>query len=124
MDETRNPIEAGLGWACKEATGFVGSEAVAAARADGTAEKLVAFVVTGPGIARQGNPVAGAASSPAAPCRRASASASAWPTSRPADASPAPPSRSTCAARPAHAEVRPKPLYSKETDRWPTTPTT
>ena len=29
MDETRNPIEAGLGWACKEATGFVGSEAVA-----------------------------------------------------------------------------------------------
>jgi aminomethyltransferase len=59
MDETRNPIEAGLGWACKEATGFVGSEAVAAARAEGTAEKLVAFAMTGPGIARQGNPVAG-----------------------------------------------------------------
>ena len=31
----RNPIEAGLGWCCKEETGFVGSEAVAAARAGG-----------------------------------------------------------------------------------------
>ena len=32
----RNPIEAGLGWCCKEATGFIGSEAVAAARRAGT----------------------------------------------------------------------------------------
>ena len=31
----RNPIEAGLGWCCKEETGFIGSEAIAAARADG-----------------------------------------------------------------------------------------
>ncbi len=31
----RNPIEADLGWCCKEATGFIGSPAVAAARADG-----------------------------------------------------------------------------------------
>jgi aminomethyltransferase len=59
MDETRNPIEAGLGWACKEDTGFVGADAVRDARAEGTAEKLVAFVMTGPGIARQGNPVVG-----------------------------------------------------------------
>src|SRR4051794_5427423 len=59
MDETRNPIEAGLGWACKEDTGFVGADAVRAAREAGTAEKLAAFVMTGPGIARQGNPVAG-----------------------------------------------------------------
>jgi aminomethyltransferase len=57
MDETRNPIEAGLGWCCKEETGFIGSEAVAAARADGTDEKLVPFVLTGPGIPRQGNPM-------------------------------------------------------------------
>jgi aminomethyltransferase len=55
----RNPIEAALGWACKEDTGFVGSGAVRAARAGGTAEKLVAFKMTGPGIARQGNPVVG-----------------------------------------------------------------
>jgi aminomethyltransferase len=57
--EERGPIEAGLGWACKEATGFIGSEAVARARAEGPAEKLVPFKLTGPGIARQGNAVEG-----------------------------------------------------------------
>ena len=55
----RNPIEAGLGWACKEDTGFIGSQVVRQARENGPAEKLVAFKMTGPGIARQGNPVAG-----------------------------------------------------------------
>lgn len=59
MDESRNPIEAGLGWCCKQNTGFIGSEAVAAARRDGTAEKLVPFAVEGQGIARQGNSVLG-----------------------------------------------------------------
>jgi aminomethyltransferase len=59
MDEHRNPIEAGLGWCCREQTGFIGSEAVAAARAAGTPEKLVAFKVKGQGIARQGNPIEG-----------------------------------------------------------------
>jgi len=53
----RNPIEAGLGWCCKEETGFVGSEAIARARAEGTAEKLVAFKIEGQGIPREGNPV-------------------------------------------------------------------
>jgi aminomethyltransferase len=57
--EERGPIEAGLGWCCKEATGFIGHEAVAAVRAAGPEEKLVPFTVVGPGIARQGNPVAG-----------------------------------------------------------------
>jgi aminomethyltransferase len=57
MDETRNPIEAGLGWCCKEDTGFIGAEAVASAREAGTEQKLVPFVLTGPGIPRQGNPV-------------------------------------------------------------------
>ncbi|HXR29239.1 MAG TPA: glycine cleavage system aminomethyltransferase GcvT [Solirubrobacteraceae bacterium] len=57
--ETRGPIEAGLGWCCKEATGFIGAEAVAAVRAAGAAEKLVPFVMSGPGIPRQGNPVTG-----------------------------------------------------------------
>jgi aminomethyltransferase len=58
----RGPIEAGLGWCCKEDTGFVGSESVRAVRErDPThpAEKLVAFTIDGPGIARQGNPVLG-----------------------------------------------------------------
>jgi aminomethyltransferase len=59
MDEGRNPIEAGLGWCCKEQTGFIGSEAIAAAREEGPSEKLAAFTIDGPGIARPGNPVIG-----------------------------------------------------------------
>jgi aminomethyltransferase len=72
LSTERNPIEAGLGWCCKEDTGFIGAEAVRSARAvaggsratgsDGPAngpEKLVAFTIEGPGIARQGNPVVG-----------------------------------------------------------------
>ncbi len=79
----RNPIEAGLGWCCREDTGFIGSEAIREARAlqgaraaFGTAstsspaeparspvgepaERLIAFALDGPGIARQGNPVVG-----------------------------------------------------------------
>jgi aminomethyltransferase len=57
LSPDRNPIEAGLGWCCKEATGFIGSEAVARARAEGTAEKLAPFKIEGAGIPRQGNPV-------------------------------------------------------------------
>jgi aminomethyltransferase len=53
----RNPIEAGLGWCCKEETRFIGAEAIARARAEGTAEKLVAFKIEGQGIPREGNPV-------------------------------------------------------------------
>jgi aminomethyltransferase len=53
----RNPIEAGLGWCCREETGFVGAEAVARARAEGTAERLAPFRIEGQGIPRQGNPV-------------------------------------------------------------------
>jgi aminomethyltransferase len=55
----RGPIEAGLGWCCKEETGFIGADAVRAVRATGPGEKLVAFILEGPGIARQGNPVIG-----------------------------------------------------------------
>src|SRR6201986_4231652 len=57
LSTERNPIEAGLGWACREATGFVGSEAVARARAEGTPEKLAPFLIEGAGIPREGNPV-------------------------------------------------------------------
>jgi aminomethyltransferase len=53
----RNPIEAGLGWICEEATGFIGSEACARTREEGPREKLVPFAIEGLGIARQGNPV-------------------------------------------------------------------
>jgi aminomethyltransferase len=57
MDESRNPIEAGLGWCCREETGSIGAEAVGAARESGTAQRLAPFVLTGPGIPRQGNAV-------------------------------------------------------------------
>ncbi len=57
LSTDRNPIEAGLGWCCKEETGFLGSEAVAAARSQGTAEKLAPFSISGSGIPRPGNPV-------------------------------------------------------------------
>ena len=59
LSSTRNPIEAGLGWCCKEETDFIGAEAIARARAEGTAEKLVPFMLDGPGIPRSGNPVLG-----------------------------------------------------------------
>jgi aminomethyltransferase len=57
MDADRNPIEAGLGWCCQEPTGFVGSEAVARAREEGTEQRLAPFVLTGAGIPRQENPI-------------------------------------------------------------------
>jgi aminomethyltransferase len=57
LSEDRDPIGAGLGWCCRENTGFIGAEAVAAVRASGPAEKLVPFLIEGPGIARQDNPV-------------------------------------------------------------------
>jgi aminomethyltransferase len=63
LSTERGPIEAGLGWCCKEDTGFIGAEAVRAVREAGVGgsseEKLVAFTIDGPGIARQGNPVVG-----------------------------------------------------------------
>ncbi|MGH2914113.1 MAG: glycine cleavage system aminomethyltransferase GcvT [Solirubrobacteraceae bacterium] len=59
LSRDRGPIEAGLGWCCRERAGFIGAEAVARARADGTAERLVAFEIDGRGIARHGDPVLG-----------------------------------------------------------------
>ncbi|HEY7892503.1 MAG TPA: glycine cleavage system aminomethyltransferase GcvT [Solirubrobacteraceae bacterium] len=59
LSTERNPIEAGLGWCCKEQTGFIGSEAVLRARQETDVQKLVAFTIDGAGIARQGNPVCG-----------------------------------------------------------------
>ena len=61
LSTDRNPIEAGLGWCCKEDTGFIGAEAVAEARAAGAPEKLAPFALTEKGIPRQGNPVLDAA---------------------------------------------------------------
>src|SRR6476659_4077663 len=59
LSEERGPIEGGLGWCCKEDTGFIGAEAVRAVRESGPRERLAAFRMTGQGIARQGNRVVG-----------------------------------------------------------------
>ncbi len=59
LSEDRDPIGAGLGWACSEQTGFIGAEAIAAVRAQGPPQRIVPFVIEGPGIARQGNLVVG-----------------------------------------------------------------
>lgn len=50
----RTPIEAGLGWACALDKDFTGVEVLRGQKEDGPAEKLVAFVMTDPGIPRQG----------------------------------------------------------------------
>jgi aminomethyltransferase len=55
----RNPIEAGLGWCCREDTHFIGADAVRLVRAAGPGQRLVAFAIDGPGIARRGNTIAG-----------------------------------------------------------------
>ena len=57
LTPARNPIEAGLGWSCAEATGFLGSATIARARAEGTPERLAPFLIEGAGIPRDGNPV-------------------------------------------------------------------
>jgi aminomethyltransferase len=54
LSEDRNPIEAGLSWACKLDTNFIGSDAL---RGFEPTQRLVPFAFTGPGIPRQGNPI-------------------------------------------------------------------
>ena len=112
--EERGPIEAGLGWCCKEDTGFIGSEAVRAAREAGPAEKLVPFAMTGPGIARQGNPVVGGGevtSGTMSPCLGIGIGMAYVPADK---AEPGTPIEIDVRGKPRQAEVRAKPLYSKE----------
>jgi len=59
LDEQTSPIEAGLGWCCKEETGFIGAAEVSKVREQGPKKRLVAFEMSGKGIARGGNPVVG-----------------------------------------------------------------
>ena len=58
IDETTNPLEAGLGWIVKMGKGdFVGREALLRTQERPPARKLVGFVMTGKGIARHGYPL-------------------------------------------------------------------
>ncbi len=55
IDETTNPLEAGLGWVVKPAKGdFIGRAAIEALRARGVTRKLVGFEMIEPSVARHG----------------------------------------------------------------------
>jgi aminomethyltransferase len=114
LSEDRGPIEAGLGWCCKEDTNFVGSEPVKNARENGTPEKLVPFALTGPGIARQGNPINGGGvvtSGTLSPCLDIGIGMAYLPAEK---AVPGTPFDIDVRGKTRVAEVRTKPLYSKE----------
>ena len=58
IDETTNPIEAGLGWVVKVEKGdFIGRAALMEIKARPLPRKLVGFEVTGRGVARHGYPL-------------------------------------------------------------------
>jgi aminomethyltransferase len=113
--ESRGPIEAGLGWCCKEDTGFIGSEEVRNTRERGPTEKLAPFVITGAGIPRQGNPVEGGGevtSGTLSPCLNIGIGMAYLP---PEKAEPGTAIEIDVRGKARPAEVRSKPLYTKET---------
>ena len=57
IDETTNPIEAGLGWVVKLDKSFVGRDALAKIKAEGPSRTLVGFEMVGRGVARHGYPL-------------------------------------------------------------------
>jgi aminomethyltransferase len=57
IDETTDPIEAGLGWTCKLDKVFIGRDQIAAKKAQGPSRKIAGLVVEG-GVARHGHEVA------------------------------------------------------------------
>ncbi len=113
--EERGPIEAGLGWCCKEDTGFIGADAVRATREAGPKEKLAPFAVTGSGIARQGNEVVGGGvvtSGTMSPSLGYGIGMAYLPADR---TEPGTEIEIDVRGRTRTAEVRDKPLYTKET---------
>jgi aminomethyltransferase len=107
----RNPIEAGLAWACKFDTGFIGADAL---RGFEPVEQLVPFAFTGPGIPRQGNPVATehgdgvVTSGTMSPCLEVGIGMAYVPA---AAAQPGTPIQIDVRGKLRDAEVRGKPLY-------------
>ncbi len=115
LSEDRGPIEAGLGWCCREDTGFVGAEAVRAVREAGPAERLVPFRLTGPGIPRPGNPVVGGGvvtSGTLSPCEEVGIGMAYVPAGR---TEPGTEIEIDVRGKVRPAVVATKPLYTKET---------
>ena len=114
LSEDRGPIEAGLGWCCKEDTGFIGADVIREQREHGTEQRLVPFVLTGPGIARQGNPVVGGGevtSGTMSPCLNHGIGMAYLPTGK---TEPGTAFEIDVRGKTRPAEVRAKPLYRKE----------
>jgi aminomethyltransferase len=113
LSEDRNPIEAGLGWCCKRDTGFIGADALP----EETADKLVPFAFTGPGIPRPENPVETEAgpgvvtSGTLSPCLEIGIGMAYVPA---AAAEPGTPIEVDVRGKKRAAEVRARPLYKKE----------
>ena len=57
IDETTNPIEAGLAWTCKLDKEFLGRDLIAKVKESGPARRIAGIVVNG-GVARHGHPIA------------------------------------------------------------------
>ena len=115
LSEDRNPIEAGLGWCCKEATQFIGADKIAASPRErhGRSNSSPSPSPARASPARATRSPAAARSRPARSAL-ASTSGSAWPTSRPRRPSPGTPFEIDVRGKPRTAEVREKPLYRKE----------
>jgi len=113
LSEDRNPIEAGLGWACKLDTDFVGADAL---RGVEPTQRLVPFVFTGPGIPRPGNPVVPdgvVTSGTLSPCLESGIGMAYVPV---AAAEPGTPIEVDVRGKLRPAEVREKPLYRRTDD--------
>jgi aminomethyltransferase len=116
LSEERGPIEAGLGWCCAEDTGFIGADAVRATRASGPRERLVPFRLTGAGIARTGNAIAGGGvvtSGTLSPCLEVGIGMAYVPAER---ATPGSALEIDVRGRTREAVVAERPLYRKERD--------
>lgn len=69
LDETTNPLEAGLGWVVKlSKPDFLGQQTLLSVSERGPARALVGFVMTGRGIARHGYPLCDASGSAVGVC--------------------------------------------------------
>jgi aminomethyltransferase len=112
LSEDRNPIEAGLKWAVKLDTDFIGADAL---RDFEPTQLLVPFAFTGPGIPRPGNPVVPdgvVTSGTMSPCLDYGIGMAYVPV---ASAQPGTPIEVDVRGKLRPAEVRKKPLYSKDT---------
>ena len=115
LSEDRNPIEAGLGWACKLDTGFIGADVL---KDFEPTQKIVPFALTDKGVPRQGNGVlvdgelAGEVTSGTmSPCLDQGIGMAYVPV---AAVKPGTPIEIDIRGRVRAAEVRKRPLYSKE----------